>query len=142
MVSAVVRGAGPVSWVLMLMALAGCRGAVVGDWQLTRAVPSREVFAIDDATFGRDGRFTATITRDGRTHRQSGEFEFNGYKLTLRPSAGGQYRFNAVRKPGSLEISDGKRRIFLRPGKVAEPPSDDDAPATETVASEAGHERE
>lgn len=104
---------------LLLTGLAGCQGAIVGDWQLVRSIPNREVFAIDNARFEKGGGFTATITRDGKTNRQSGRYEFNGYRITLRPSAGGQYRFNAIRKPSTLEISDGKRRVILRSARPA-----------------------
>ena len=106
---------------LLLLLVTGCRGMIVGDWRMTRAVPSREVFAIDDAHFARDGSFTATVTIEGRTAREKGTYEFNGFKLTMRPQAGGQRRYNAVMKPGTLELLDGDRKVILRKAKKGKP---------------------
>lgn len=92
----------------------GCGLSVVGDWHLARAVPSREVFAIDDAHFAKDGSFAATVTIEGKTARETGTYAFNGYQLTLRPRAGGQRRYNAVVRLGTLEVLDGERKIILK----------------------------
>lgn len=100
-----------------ILLTSGCSGVLAGDWYLSRAIPSRDVFAIDDAHFARDGRFTATVTIEGKTARETGSYEFNGFKLTLRPQAGGQRRYNAVLKATSFEVLDGDRKVILRKGK-------------------------
>jgi hypothetical protein len=101
-------------------ALAGCGGAIVGDWQMVQAQPSREVFAIDDAQFHRDGSFAATITIEGKTAREVGTYKFSGFKLTLRPHAGGQRNYNAMVKLGKLEVTDSGRKVVLKKGKKPE----------------------
>lgn len=97
---------------------AGCGFSVVGDWQLDKATPSREVFAIDDAHFARDGTFAATVTIEGKTAREEGTYEFNGFKLTLRPQAGGQRRWNAVERFGTLHVIDDERKVILKKVKA------------------------
>ncbi len=94
--------------------LAGCSRTIVGHYDLVRATPNPEDFAIDDADFLRDGRYHAVVTIGGHTARESGAYEFNGYKLTLRPAAGGQRKYNATIKPGRLEVFSGKRAVYLR----------------------------
>jgi hypothetical protein len=100
-----------------LLALSGCSGVIVGDWHLLRAMPNKEMFAIDDAHFDRDGSFVATVTLDGSTTQERGTYKFNGYQLILRPAAGGQRKFGAVRKIGTLEVSRGSRLVVLKKGK-------------------------
>lgn len=97
--------------------LAGCGGALVGDWHLAQAIPNRDVFGIDDVTFRRDGTFTATTTIEGLTMRESGRYEFIGYKLMLRPEAGGQRTYVTMLKPNRLEVKDGNRKVILRKGR-------------------------
>lgn len=96
--------------------LAGCSGAIAGDWRLVRAIPSREVLALDDVHFGADSSYAATVTMDGRTVREEGTFFYNGFKLRLRPSSGGQRSFDASLSPGKLELKELSRghRIELR----------------------------
>ncbi|MFQ5806263.1 MAG: hypothetical protein ACE5I3_07430 [Phycisphaerae bacterium] len=101
----------------LLLLASGCGGVIVGHWYLVKAVPSKEVFAIDDAYFARDGSFTATITIEGKTAREKGTYEFNGFKLTMRPQAGGQRRYNAVVKLRTLEVLDGERKVILKKAK-------------------------
>ena len=81
---------------------------------MARAMPSRDVFAIDDAHFASDGSFVATVTIEGKTAQETGTYAFNGYQLTLRPRAGGQRRYNAVVRLGMLEVLDGERKIILK----------------------------
>jgi len=110
--------------------LVGCGGAIVGKWELARATPSAVVFALDDVEFHRDGAYEATLTLDGRTMRQQGEYGFNGFKLTLKPRTGGVRRYNAVRHAASLEVSDGDRRVVLRKrSREDTPPAEHDAPS-------------
>lgn len=97
-----------------LSLLAGCGRAIVGDWRMVSATPNREVFSIDHATFGRDGAFAATMTVEGLTADQTGTYDFNGFKLKLRPQGGGQRSYLANVGPGKLEIADGERRVVLR----------------------------
>ncbi len=99
-----------------LLLLGGCRGAIVGDWHLVEAVPNREVFSIDNASFRKDGTFSATTTIEGLTTSERGTFDFNGIKLKLRPQAGGQRTYSATLKLNRLELLDGKRRVVLQKG--------------------------
>ncbi len=112
----------------VLVLTTGCGFSVAGHWRLVKATPSREVFAIDDARFARDGSFTATITIEGKTAREKGTYEFNGFKLTLRPQAGGQRRYDAVERFGKLEVIDGERKVILQKARKNK----------ETAASEQG----
>ena len=110
-------GAAGVVWLALLVPLMGCEGALVGHWRMVEVVPSKEVFSIDDATFANDGTYTATTTIEGKTTRVSGTYSFNGYKLTLRPQAGGQRAYNAMLALDKLEVIDGKRKVVLQKGK-------------------------
>ena len=101
--------------------LVGCGGSIVGHWQMIQAEPNKHVFAIDDAQFHRDGSFAATITIEGKTAREIGSYRFNGFKLTLRPQAGGQRSYNAMIKLGQLEIVDSSRKVVLKKGKQEDP---------------------
>lgn len=105
-------------WRLALLAvvplLAGCGGAIVGHWELEQAIPNREVFSLDDVTFRRDSTFTATTTVEGLTTRESGTYKFVGYKLYLRPEAGGQRAYTTMLKVNRLQVKDGDRTIILR----------------------------
>ncbi|MBW7906250.1 MAG: hypothetical protein LC135_04790 [Phycisphaerae bacterium] len=92
----------------------GCRGAVVGQWKLERAIPSREFLALDDVSFNKDGSYAATLTRDGQTTREQGRFDFNGFNLWLEPQAGGRREFGATLKTRRLELRDGNRKVILR----------------------------
>lgn len=93
---------------------AGCGGALVGTWRMVSASPSKEVFAIDDATFSRDGGFRATCTIDGKTFDEVGTYSFDGFKLRLRPQAGGQRVYTATRTFSKLEIVNGESRVVLK----------------------------
>jgi len=104
----------------VLLLATGCGLSVAGHWRLVKAIPSKEVFAIDDAHFARDGNFTATVTIEGRTAREKGTYQFNGFKLTLRPQAGGQRRYDAVERLGRLEVIDGERKVILKKTKKTE----------------------
>ncbi len=102
---------------LMLLlggACAGCGGAVVGRWYMQRAIPNADVFAIQDAAFNRDGTFSARLTLDGRTTDERGTYSFNGYRLTLRPQAGGARSYTAALKGFTLDVIDGERKVILR----------------------------
>lgn len=99
---------------VLLVALSGCGGALVGHWRAIEVVPNREVFCFDDATFNRDGTFTATTTNEGKTTTESGRYRFNGFKLTLHPQAGGRRTFNALLQFGRLELIENERKVVLR----------------------------
>lgn len=102
---------------VLMPLLGGCRGALVGDWRLVEAVPNREVFSLDHATFRRDGTFSAVTTIEGMTTSEQGQFDFNGFKLRLRPQAGGQRAYLANVRMGRLELADGPRKVVLQKGK-------------------------
>lgn len=105
---------GTASLLLLWTCATGCRGSIVGDWRLEKALPGRQVFSVDDAHFKGDGTFSAVVTRDGRTLTQTGKFDFSGFKLTLLPKEGGQQAFDAVMNlDRSLELSDKDRHCVL-----------------------------
>ncbi len=112
------RTSGWVVAVFLVLPLAGgCSGALVGDWHLVEAIPNREVFSLDHATFRRDGTFSATTTIEGLTTAEQGQYDFNGFKLKLRPRAGGQRAYLASVRMGRLELADGSRKVVLQKGK-------------------------
>ncbi|QOJ14947.1 MAG: hypothetical protein HRU75_09950 [Planctomycetia bacterium] len=99
----------------LLCAAGGCGVSINGQWRMIRANPNRDVFAIDHATFSRDRGYSATITVDGRTAEETGEYEFNGFQVLLRPQAGGQRRYSASVMFGELRITDSQQRsVTLR----------------------------
>lgn len=108
-----VRRAGALVATVALLLLGGCGVSVVGDWRCVKALPNRDVFAIEDATFRSDDTFSLRFTEDGRTRAEEGTYDFTGFKLVLRPRAGGRREYNAVRRIGTLEISQGERRVVL-----------------------------
>lgn len=97
-----------------LVLLPGCAGSAVGQWKMTRAQPSREVFAIDDVSFNNNGRFEATITIDGKSNRESGTWRYSGWVLTLRPDGGGARSWPATVRPSTMEIGENGRVVYLR----------------------------
>jgi len=97
--------------------LTGCSGALIGDWHLVEAIPNRETFSLDNVTFRRDGTFSAVTTVEGLTNNEQGEYDFNGWKLRLRPRAGGQRSYSAWLKATRLELRDGQRKVVLQKGK-------------------------
>ena len=106
---------GALAGTLLWLTGGGCARLIAGHYVLVRATPNPEAFAIDDADFYKAGRYQALITLGGRSARESGEYEFNGYRLTLRPAAGGVRQFNAVAKPGgTLELMLGENKAILR----------------------------
>lgn len=104
----------PVATLLLLPLATGCGVSVVGRWKMVKAIPNRDVFAIENAEFGRDGTFTAAVTIEGKTMSEVGKYEFNGFRLTMRPKAGGQHRYNATVRMGTLEVLDGERKCILK----------------------------
>ncbi|MFH1746809.1 MAG: lipocalin family protein [Planctomycetota bacterium] len=102
---------------LLTVLLSGCQGTIVGHWRMVKVVPNKEAFCIDDAAFERNGIFTATTTIEGKTTRESGTYKYTGFKLTLRPSAGGQRIYNALVKLGKLEITRGQCKVILKKGQ-------------------------
>lgn len=103
---------------LMCGAAPGCGTSLAGDWDLVRAQPSRSVFAMEDVRFAKDGTYSAKVTLDGRVRNESGAYEFNGFKLKMRPQGGGMRTYNAMRKVGTLEINaDGKSVVLKKAGK-------------------------
>ncbi len=103
---------------LAACALAGCGVGIRGQWSLVRAQPNADTFAIDDARFGDDKQFEATITIEGRTRRETGSYKFNGSRLTLRPVGGGMRTFDASVTLGQLVIREGDdRKAILKKAK-------------------------
>lgn len=104
---------------VLLVFAGGCAGTLAGRYDLIKATPNRDMFAIDNALFRGDGTYEATVTIDGMTTRESGKFQFNGFRLTLQPDKGGRRVFDAS-KPvgGTLRIWRGKkedlREVVLR----------------------------
>lgn len=108
------RIAAPLALTFAAFFLVGCGGSVNGSWHLEKALPSRQVFSMDNASFKSDGTFSATVTLDGRTLNQVGRFDFTGFKLTLMPKDGGQQTFDALVKLNQkLELTDKDRHCVL-----------------------------
>lgn len=103
-------------FVFVLM-LPGCATTIAGNWHMVEAVPSRQVFALDDVHFGKDGHFSAKYTVEGRTSAAQGTYDFNGIALKLRPDAGGQRRYQATLIGQRLELVDGNRKVVLTRGR-------------------------
>ncbi|HQL54693.1 MAG TPA: hypothetical protein PLQ87_08290 [Phycisphaerae bacterium] len=100
-----------------LLLLTGCQGAVVGDWYLVEAIPNRQTFSIDRASFRANGTYAATTTIEGVTTEDKGTYDFNGFKLRLRPDAGGQRAYTTSVQPGQLQLTSGNRKVLLKKGK-------------------------
>lgn len=98
---------------VLVSGTSACVGSVAGQWRLERASPSKEVFALDEVAFAADGTYSATITLEGRTVRETGSFEFTGFELTLRPSAGGRRTYDARLGLGTLELRGGEKRFVI-----------------------------
>ena len=101
----------------LLPLLAGCHGAIVGDWRLVEAIPNRQTFALDKVTFRSNSTFTATTTIEGVTNVEDGTYELDGVKLKLQPKSGGLRSYTAALKLNRLELSSGKRKVALEKGK-------------------------
>ena len=100
-----------------LPGLSGCGVSVVGHWQMVTTVPNKEVFCIDNASFRRDGTFSALYTFEGKTTLETGTYKFNSFKLILQPQAGGRRSYSAVQRLGKLEIKAGQYKVVLKKGK-------------------------
>ncbi len=98
---------------LAALAATGCTGTLAGRWRMVKCTPNRETFSIDNASFTSRGEYTANFSLDGRAEKEKGRFEFNGFNITFRPSAGGSRTFTAVLRLNRLEIMDGKRNCVL-----------------------------
>jgi hypothetical protein len=97
--------------------LAGCQGAVIGDWYLVEAKPNRQTFSIDNATFRSDATYAATVTIEGVTNDEKGTYDFDGMKLRMRPQAGGQRSYTVQLLPGQLQVGDSRRHVVLQKGQ-------------------------
>lgn len=92
----------------------GCAVGVAGKWRMVKALPNRDVFSMTDVQFNSDGSYAATITLEGVTRREEGAYSFNGFKMLLRPQAGGVREFDAMLVAGELELKRGPRAVVLR----------------------------
>ena len=108
----------------LLIVGSGCSRAISGHYELVRATPNPDDFSMDDVDFTRDGRYTAKVTLGGRTSRESGTYEFNGYKLTLRPAGGGRRKYNASAGPKKLSVFIEEKKVILR--KASAPDKSED----------------
>ena len=93
--------------------LSGCSGAVVGRWQMEHTALNRQVFAINKAEFRADGTYAASTTVEGVTHDETGDYEFDGFKLRMRPDRGGARVFDAKVVGNELQLVDGKRKVVM-----------------------------
>jgi hypothetical protein len=91
----------------------GCGGALHGQWKLVRAIPNKDAFAMEHASFNKDGTFSATITHEGRTNEETGRYEFKALKLHLMPTGGGRRTYNVIIRLRRLEIKQGKHMVIL-----------------------------
>lgn len=106
---------GGVRAVVLLGVAAGLAGCVPvgGHWRLVRAMPHREVFAIQDIRFDKSGSYTATVTLDGRTRAETGAYEQTFSKLHLLPAGGGRRSYTVNRAWNELHLMDGERKCIL-----------------------------
>lgn len=110
------RGVRLITLCSLSLAVAGCRAGLHGEWHMVECRPNPHVFCIDDVEFHRDGTYAATTTRGGRTLREIGTYQYNGFRLTLLPKAGGAFRYQAALKLSGLEITDGEKHVRLEKG--------------------------
>jgi hypothetical protein len=96
-----------------LLLLSGCSGAVVGRWQMAHTGLNRHVFAINKAEFKSDGTYAASATVEGVTSDETGDYEFDGFKLRMRPNRGGARVFDARIIGNELQLVDGKRKVVM-----------------------------
>ena len=96
---------------LLAVFAAGC--GIKGSWQLVRAVPNADTFALQNATF-EDEAFNATLTIEGRTRPQSGTYKFTGQRLRLHLEDGGMHDFDANVAYGELIVRHGEYKAILR----------------------------
>jgi hypothetical protein len=101
---------------LLLLSQPGCAGAIVGHWRLAKATPNKQALAVDNATFARDGTYTASVTIEGKTVEEAGRYQYNGFKLTMLPNGGGEHRYNTMIQGSSMDIIDGERKVILKKG--------------------------
>jgi hypothetical protein len=100
----------------LLLPVIGC--SIAGHWYMTEAVPNRQVFSIDDASFTKDGHFSATSTIEGVTREEEGTYKFTGFELMLRPKQGGQRTYVAQYQLGKLVLTDSDRnKVVLKKGQ-------------------------
>ena len=114
------RAPGRVLWAcsgLLLPLLAGCQGAILGDWHLVQAIPNRQTFALDNVTFRSNNTFSATTTIEGVTNQEEGTYELDGLKLKLQPRNGGLRTYTISVHGGQLDLLNGKRKVVLEKGK-------------------------
>ena len=108
---------GVITLAAVLFLAGGCGGAITGDWHMIKAIPSKEMFAIDDAHFAQDRTYHALITIEGKTMREVGKYKFDGLRLTMYPNAGGWRRYNTLLKGSTFEIHSSTRKLILKRGK-------------------------
>ncbi len=73
-------------WMLagMVSLLAGCNGALVGEWRaIEPAQVAPDVPRIRQIAFTRDSRFEARMVQNSRTRAVSGTYQFTGSQLIL-----------------------------------------------------------
>jgi hypothetical protein len=107
----------PLLFAPLLGLLAGCQGTIRGDWHLVDAKPNRQTFSIDNATFRPDGTYAAMTMIEGVTTNEKGTYDFDGFKLQLRPQGGGQRTYTVHMEPGQMRIGDSKRNVTLQKGR-------------------------
>lgn len=98
----------------LLGASTGCGGSLIGYWRSVEVKPNKEIFNLDHVRFNRDRTYSATSTIEGKTVKETGSYSFDGFKLKFRPQAGGQRKYNAILRFGTLDISDGDRKVVLK----------------------------
>ena len=101
----------------IILLLVGCQGAIRGEWYLVEAKPNRQTFSMDQATFRPDGTYSATMTIEGVTTAEKGSYDFDGFKLQLRPQAGGQRTYQVQMQLDQMRVGDSKRNALLQKGK-------------------------
>ena len=104
------------AFVTVLLFASGCGGAIAGDWHMIKAIPNKEVFAIDNAHFAKDRTYDALVTIEGKTIQEKGKYKFDGLRLTMYPNAGGQRRYTTLIKGSTFQINSGLGKLILKKG--------------------------
>jgi uncharacterized protein with FMN-binding domain len=82
----------------LILALSGCSKALVGTWRTENVDPpeASKHFQLAKVTFNDDGTYQASATYGGKSHQDSGEFKFDGFKLSLETKDRGTRTYGAT----------------------------------------------
>lgn len=82
-----------------------CGCSISGSWETISVLPKGAPFPIDKVIFDSQNNYTSTWTYEGETHTSTGQFRFEGNKLTLTNPYHKPRIFKAhLRSDGLLEL--------------------------------------